>query len=71
MKLSFSLFFTACALQSVMAFVPAAGSTDPSLKATVTGLVPPKPVKDLATEELYNSNVQKTYGYVVKKCSVC
>jgi len=45
-----------------MAFVPGAGSTDPSLKATVTGLVPPKPVKDLATEELYDSNVQKTYG---------
>lgn len=63
MKLSFSLFFTACALQSVSAFVPTAtASTDLSLKATVAGIIPPKAIKDLETADLYDENVQKTYG---------
>ena len=64
MKLSFPLFFTAFVLQSAAAFVPGSASGDSGLKATVTGLVPPEPTKDLATAELYDSNVQKTYGYV-------
>lgn len=63
MKLSFSLFFTAYALKSVSAFVPTAtASTDLSLKATVAGLIPPKAIKDLETADLYDENVQKTYG---------
>lgn len=63
MKISFSLFFTACALQSVSAFVPSAkASTSSSLEATVAGLVPPQSIKDLATADLYDSRVQKTYG---------
>ncbi|CAJ1966562.1 unnamed protein product [Cylindrotheca closterium] len=63
MKISFSLFFTACALQSVSAFVPTArASMGSSLDATVAGLVPPMATKDLATADLYDSKVQKTYG---------
>mmetsp|Transcript_20591 Transcript_20591/g.50561 ORF Transcript_20591/g.50561 Transcript_20591/m.50561 type:complete len:455 (+) Transcript_20591:1400-2764(+) len=64
MKLSFSLFFTVSALHSVSAFAPTpVPSTGSNLKATVAGgLVPPKSVKDLATGDLYDNNVQKTYG---------
>jgi hypothetical protein len=66
MKLSSSLFLSACALHSVTAFVPVArGSVEStSLQATVAGLTPPKKIEDLATSDLYDVNVQKTYGYV-------
>jgi hypothetical protein len=71
MKFSFSLFLAACALPSVVSFVPMASarSTPTSLKATVEGtrLIPPQKVADLANtaSDVYNENVQKTYGYVM------
>jgi hypothetical protein len=64
MKLSYSLFLSACALHSVTAFLPVAKASVEftSLQATVAGLTPPKKLEDLATSDLYDENVQKTYG---------
>jgi hypothetical protein len=66
MKLSSSLLLSACALHSVTAFVPVARASvqSTSLQATVVGLTPPKKLEDLATSDLYDEKVQKTYGYV-------
>ena len=49
-------------------------STTTSSKTTRTNLIPPKSIEDLLsdqggdeqTTELYDQNVQKTYGYVVE-----
>ena len=64
MKLSYSLFASFCAIQSVSAFVPVAkaSSQTTGLKATVADLIPPKKIADLPTSDLYDDNVQKTYG---------
>eukprot|EP00980_Cylindrotheca_fusiformis_P001457 scaffold345_cov134-Cylindrotheca_fusiformis.AAC.68 len=65
MKLSYSLFLSACALHSANAFAPAGKASLESttgLHATVAGLTPPKKLKDLPTADLYDDRVQKTYG---------
>ena len=68
MKFSFTLFAAAVALPLASGFATPASasprSVSSSLSATVSGskLVPPKKVQNLPAEELYDQNVQQTYG---------
>ena len=69
MKLSVPLLAALAAIPSASCFVTSSTprpSTTSLGVAADTKLTPPKKVADLATtsEELYNENVQTTYGYV-------